>query len=125
MGYRSSVTFATTEEGYDRMIRECDKLNEERGIEYPILGSNQEPETLYREEGCIVFGWPDEKWYNTYGSVKVIEDAYEAFKELDFPAERLIIGEEWSDVEYENSYGDPRLKVHIEPRCEVAVVIGA
>lgn len=61
MGYRSSVTFVTTEEGYDRMIQECDKLNVDRGIEYPLLGSNNEPETLQREEGCIVFGRPDKQ----------------------------------------------------------------
>lgn len=59
MGYRNSVTFVTTEEGYERLIQECDKLNVDRGIEYPLLGSNNEPETLQREEGCIVFGWPD------------------------------------------------------------------
>lgn len=123
MGYRSSVTFVTTEEGYDRMIQECDKLNEERGIKYPLLGSSNEPEAMQHEEGCVVFGWPNEKWYNTYGSVKVVEDAYETIKELDFPAERLIIGEDWNDVEYENCFGDPRLTVHVVPRCEAVVVI--
>ena len=39
MGDRSSVTFVTTEEGNERLIQECDKLNDERGITYPLLGS--------------------------------------------------------------------------------------
>lgn len=58
-----------------------------------------------------------------YGSVKVVENAYETIKELDFPAERLIIGEAWDDVEYENCLGDPRLPVHVQPRFEPVVVI--
>lgn len=37
MGYRSSVTFVTTEEGCNRLVQECDKLNDERGITYPLL----------------------------------------------------------------------------------------
>lgn len=44
MGYRSSVPFVTTEEGYDRLIQECDKLNDARGITYPLLGNSIEPE---------------------------------------------------------------------------------
>lgn len=123
MGYRSSVTFVTTEEGYNRLVQECDKLNNERGITYPLLGSTIEPEELSHEEGCLIFGWPEVKWYSTYGSVKVVENAYETIKELDFPAERLIIGEAWGDVEFENCLGDPRLPVHVQPRCEPVVVI--
>lgn len=59
MDTAAASLFVMTEEGYDRMIQECDKLNADRGIEYPLLGSNNEPETLQREEGGIVFGRPD------------------------------------------------------------------
>lgn len=123
MGDRSSVTFVTTEEGNERLIQECDKLNDERGITYPLLGSSIEPEELSHEEGCVIFGWPDIKWYSSYDTVKVVENAYNTIKELNFPADRLVIGVAWNDVEYENCSGDPRLPVHVQPRCEPVVVI--
>lgn len=120
---RRSVTFVTTEEGYDRFIKECDKLNDERRIMNPRISNSVEPEIFSHEAGCIIFGWTNTIWYSELASVKVVENAYQIIKELDFPAERLIIGETWDVVEYENCSGDPRLPVHVQPRCEPVVVI--
>lgn len=122
---RRSVTFVTTEEGYDRFIKECDKLNDERRIMNSRISSSVEPEIFSHEADCIVFGWTNTIWYSELASVKVVENAYQAIKELDFPAERLIIGETWDVVEYESCFGDPRLGVHVQPLCEPEVVIEA
>lgn len=120
---RRSVTFVTTEEGYDRFIKECDKLNDERRIMNPRISSSVEPEIFSHEADCIIFGWTNTIWYSELASVKVVENAYQAIKELNFPAERLVIGVAWNDVEYENCSGDPRLPVHVQSRCEPVVVI--
>ena len=59
---RRSVTFVTTEEGYDRFIKECDKLNDERRIMNPRISSSVEPEifpmrqTVSSSVGLILFG---------------------------------------------------------------------
>ena len=61
---RRSVTFVTTEEGYDRFIKECDKLNDERRIMNPLISSSVEPEIFSHEADCIIFGWTNTIWYS-------------------------------------------------------------
>lgn len=103
-------------------LRNADKLNDERRIMNPRISSSVEPEIFSHEADYIIFGWTNTIWYSELSSVKIVENAYQAIKGLDFPAERLIIGETWDVVEYESCFGDPRLGVHVQPRCEPEVV---
>lgn len=118
MGYYSDVRFNTTKEGYEKFKA---KLTEDAKS---WLFSNDEPEVYDEEDGEVIFGWNDIKWYD-----HDVDDAMSAYYELrndGVPFEYVRIGEECGDCEHEEEeMGDflepGKLRRHIEPRMTIGI----
>ncbi len=121
MGYRSEVRIAATREGYDLMCERVDAVSE--GLDsYPLMGSDRQPDFFDEEDGCVVFGWDDIKWYE--GLLCDVTNAAEALGELDeqdIPYEFYRIGESWDDIEFCTSGDNENLSIHAEPSVAIEV----
>ncbi len=122
MGYRSEVKIATTREGYDLMCDRIDFISE--GLDsYPLMGRERKPDFFDEENGCVVFGWDDVKWY--VGLLCDVTNVQEALGELDeqkIPYEFCRIGESWDDIEFRTSGDNENLAIHVEPSVAIEVV---
>lgn len=117
MGYRSKVRFSVTEEGYKFMADRCGETYERVGDEPPLLGDGAKMDVYMEHEGCIVFGWDDVKWYPFYPEVVAVEDAYRDTVDAGHPGQRLVIGEDYDDVERTDDDYSGDLKCHLYPIC--------
>ncbi len=121
MGYRSEVRIATTREGYDLMCDRVDFISE--GLDgYPLMSSERQPDFFDEEDGCVVFGWDDIKWY--VGLLCDVSNVVEALGELDeqeIPYEFCRIGEGWDDVEFRTNGDNEDLSIHVEPSVAIEV----
>ena len=122
MGYRSEVRIATTREGYDLMCKKVDTLSE--GLDcYPLMGSRREPEFFDEENGTVVFGWDNIKWYD--GMLADVTNVVEALAEVaeqEIPYEFCRIGESWDDIEFTASGDNDELSIHVEPTVYIDIV---
>ena len=122
MGYRSEVRIATTREGYDLMCEKVDSLSE--GLDsYPLMGTEREPEFFGEEDGCVVFGWDNIKWYD--GMLVDFSNVVEALAELakqEIPHEFCRVGETWDDIEFRASGENEELSLHVEPVAYIDIV---
>ena len=117
MGYYSDVRFNTTKEGYEKFKS---KLAEDTKS---WLFSNDEPEVYDEEDGEVVFGWNDIKWYGP--EIDNIMHAYYTLREDGIPFEYVRVGEEYGDCECEEEeteFPEPyKLHRHIEPRMTIGI----
>ena len=115
MGYRSEVRIATTREGYDLMCEKVDSLSD--GLDRcPLMGTEQEPEFFDENDGCVVFGWDNVRWYE--GMLVDVTNIVKALAELaaqEIPHEFCRIGETWDDIEFATSGENEDLSLHVEP----------
>lgn len=115
MGYRSEVRIATTREGYDLMCEKVDFLS--KGLDgYPLMGTGREPEFFDENDGCVVFGWDNIKWYEgTLVDVTNVTVALSELADREIPHEFCRIGETWDDIEFRASGDNEELSLHVEP----------
>lgn len=122
MGYRSEVRIATTREGYDRMREHVDALSEEHDA-YPLMGAGREPDFFDEQDGCVVFGWDDVKWYE--GQLSDVTNVVKALNEIGecgLPYEFCRTGESWDDIEFRTSGNNDELAIHVEPTVYIDIV---
>lgn len=121
MGYRSEVRIATTREGYDLMCDRIDSISEGHDS-YPLMGSDREPEFFDEENGTVVFGWDNIKWYvGLFCDVTNVVKALGELDEQEIPYEFCRIGESWDDIEFTTSGENDELALHIEPSVAIDV----
>lgn len=121
MGYYSDVRFNTTKEGYEKF--KASLAEDTKSWLFP----NGKPEVYDEEDGEVIFGWDDIKWYQH--SYQEIDDAMGAYRNLrydDVPFEYVRVGEECGDYEYDaeedGGYLEPwKLHRHIEPMMTINV----
>lgn len=121
MGYRSEVRIATTREGYDLMCDRIDFISEGHDS-YPLMGSERQPEFFDEENGTVVFGWDNIKWYvGLFCDVTNVVKALGELYEQEIPYEFCRIGESWDDIEFTTSGENDELALHIEPSVAIDV----
>lgn len=121
MGYRSEVRIATTREGYDLMCDRIDFISEGHDS-YPLMGSERQPEFFDEENGTVVFGWDNIKWYaGLFCDVTNVVEAMGELEEQEIPYEFCRIGEDWDDIELRTSGENDELALHIEPSVAIDV----
>lgn len=122
MGYRSEVRIATTREGYDQMCERVDFLSDGHDT-YPLMGMHRVPDFFDEQDGCVVFGWDDIKWYE--GLLADVSNVVDALREIDengLPYEFCRIGENWDDIEFRASDNNEELSLHVEPTVYIDIV---
>lgn len=115
MGSYDNVTFVTTKEGYEVLMKEMERANVEFKVaeeSAPLLARDIRPFTLDHIEGCVVFGWPSIKWYSEFREVQAVASSLQKIEEEGYPVEKLII-REMEVTEYSGT--KEGLKVHVEP----------
>lgn len=122
MGYRSEVRIATTRAGYDLMCEKVDFLSE--GLDsYPLMGIEREPEFFDEDDGCVVFGWDNIKWYEgMLADVTNVIDALSELADREIPHEFCRVGETWDDIEFRASGENEELSLHVEPVAYIDIV---
>ena len=105
MGYRSTVRFSSTEEGYGKLVSALWRRNGLQGVERPLVGIGWDGRsysfdyTLHEANGVIV-GFDGVKWYDGYPEVDAFEDALSELDEAGVPFCFVRIGEDYDDIEH-------------------------
>lgn len=119
MGYRSEVTmlfYANNEEDFPMLKLWVDEnlvpaLREHWDYD-PLDGNEYRPQEFSRGQSKgYALNFSDVKWYESYPDVQAIEEAWSKFdktfsdeESASFGAERARIGEDYGDVEYDQTF---------------------
>ena len=105
MGYRSDVRFSTTKEGLAFLRGELDRLNRERGLDHPLVGTGKDGkerdfDCLAEAGGGVLFGFDGVKWHGpAWPEVAAFEAAMRSLDEAGFPWTSARTGEDPEDCE--------------------------
>ena len=104
MGYRSTIRYSTSKEGFDYLMSEVEQVNASLGLKHPLVGTDLQGNTHAfdaREDlpNGVVFGFDDVKWYSYFEDVAAFSSCIENLDAMGFPWICVRIGEDFDDIE--------------------------
>jgi hypothetical protein len=129
MGYRSSVAFVLSVDGYDKAVPEnVEKFKALVGFfklsEFYAIGTNEDyalqkgdahGQGIGWKDGCIMFHAEDWKWYPDYSIVQAYDKLWEQMQGLDGVSGYFSrVGEEIDDI-VEETFGDDPMFDYFRP----------
>lgn len=103
MSYYSDVAIAMKETDYEEMIARLEYINDLNESQKSFI--NDYP-TIHRGDEVVVLSYDFVKWYEDFKEVQYIMDYLVELHEKGKPYKFVRMGEETSDIEIKESYGE-------------------
>ena len=105
MGYRSEVKIAMKLSDYEEMINRLEYYTNKDSIKYFIEMCSVK-NVISEGEKVVILYWDWIKWYPEYKEVEYIENYLTELAEQSKPYKFVRIGEESTDIEVKDSWGE-------------------
>lgn len=113
MGYRSDVRIALLIDGFNELSRYVHDYfkNSNKNIQYNLL---EHMDICHKSKNSIYFGWNDIKWYEYEPEISSIMLGLEHLKKDEYSTRYLRIGEDYNDIEEQNTDGRKDENTNVE-----------